>query len=121
MCCFLGCLKLNRCFHGLVTVKSVALADMVSGSRVAFVAFSLLLRFIPFDRSILCTFGLSAVVTIFHYSLFGWIFICRLSVCLLSLNFAGQVGLLGVLALVTGQLTECFDHTDTRVGDWVAL
>ena len=59
VCCFLGCLKLNLCFQGLEPGPSGPVdpgppgpapgpwENIVSGSRVALVAFSLLLLFMP--------------------------------------------------------------------------
>ena len=50
--CFLGCLKLNLCFQGLGgRFSGPGVLNIVSGSRVALVAFSLLLRFMPLYRS----------------------------------------------------------------------
>ena len=59
VCCFLGCRKLNLCFQGLEPGPSGipgapppvpapgSAENIVSGSRVALVAFSLLLLFMP--------------------------------------------------------------------------
>ena len=58
--CFLGCLKLNLCFQGLGgRFSGPGVLNIVSGSRVALVAFSLLLLFMPLYRSMAASSALA--------------------------------------------------------------